>query len=364
MFVEMVRLLIVLFATIAGHEIGDSSGSNNEFIGALFGACLGYVGGGLLGRSLLRQVAGMEQRSHTRSVGEWLTSAVMALAFGSVGALIAGSVLILVSYRWATPIAALVIWVAVLFGIQFGLRRSGELLQLAGLSPRPLANAARFGEEHSDDAMLVDTSTIIDGRLLHIARAGFIRGQLLIPRFVIDELQGIADAQDLRRRRRGRRGLELLDVLSRERRVSVRVLDDEVPEIKDADAKLVALARRLGVGLMTMDKALAKVAEVQGVQTLNLLRLSDGLRPEHLTGDIVRVELVKEGTEEGQAVGFLPDGSMVVVGDAHEYIGVWLSVRIGSEVETSKGRIFFGVLHDDPDPEVASESEPVPAESS
>ena len=182
--------------------------------------------------------------------------------------------------------------------------------------------------------MLVDTSTIIDGRLLHIARAGFIRGQLLIPRFVIDELQGIADAQDLRRRRRGRRGLELLDVLSRERRVSVRVLDDEVPEINDVDAKLVALARRLGVGLMTMDKALVKVAEVQGVQTLNLLRLSDGLRPEHLTGD------------------------------GHEYIGVWLSVRIGSEVETSKGRIFFGVLHDDPDPEVASESEPVPAESS
>jgi uncharacterized protein YacL len=366
MFVETVRLLIVLFATIGGHDVGSSVGVNQSFTGALIGACLGYVVGGVVGRAFQRQMSGIAQRSHDRSAGEFLTSAIMGALFGFVGAVVAVSLLILAPYRWTAPLAALAVWVMLYVGSRIGFLRSGELLQVAGLSPRPLANAARFGEEYSDDAMLVDTSAIIDGRLLHIARAGFIRGQLLIPRFVIDELQGIADAQDLPRRRRGRRGLELLDVLSRELKVAVRVLDDEVPEIKEVDAKLVALARRLGVGLMTMDKALGKVAELQGVKCLNLLRLSDGLRPEHLTGDLVRVELVKEGTESGQAVGFLPDSSMVVVGDAREFIGQWINVRIGSEHETAKGRMFFGTVHEDPDVEsaVAFKTDSAAAESS
>lgn len=350
MFVETVRLMIVLLATIAGHEVAGDISPNSSFLGALIGAGVGYVGGGVLGRLSARSLDGMEHRSRDRSAAQLLTSAMLGALFGLIGCAVGATFLILFPFRWMTPLAALAVWLMAGFGTRIGYRRSGEILSVLGLSPRELANARRFGEEHSEGAMLVDTSAIIDGRLLHVTRAGFVSGDLLVPRFVIDELQGIADAQDLRRRRRGRRGLELLEVLDDERQVSVRIIDDEVPEVLEVDAKLVVLSRRMGVGLITMDRALAKVAELQGVRCLNLQRLSEGLRPELVTGDLLRVQVVKEGTEPGQGVGYLADGSMIVVNDAANLVGEWIGVRAGSEVQTSKGRMFFGTLVEDDAP--------------
>ena len=350
MFVETVRLMIVLLATIAGHEVAGDLGSEEGFVGALIGAGVGYVFGGVVGRLLARSLDGIERGSRDHPAAQLLTAGLFAAILSVVGAAVGATFLVLFPYRWIAPLVALSVWVFAAFGARIGYRRSGEILGVVGLAPRELARARRFGEERHDGAMLVDTSAIIDGRLLHVARAGFVVGDLLVPRFVIDELQGIADAQDLRRRRRGRRGLELLDVLDNERQVSVRIVDDEVPEVAEVDAKLVVLSRRMGVGLVTMDRALAKVAELQGVRCLNLQRLSEGLRPELITGDRVRVKLVKEGTEPGQGVGFLPDGSMIVVNDAAALVGGYVDVRTGSEVQTSKGRIFFGtVVPDDGD---------------
>ena len=362
LFVETVRLLIVLLATIAGHELAGDLSADATFLGALIGAGLGYVGGGVLGRLSARALDGMEQRSRERSAAQLLTAALMGATFGVIGCAVGATFLILFPFRWISPLAALAVWIMASFGARIGYRRSVEILSVVGLTPKELARARRFGEERHDGAMLVDTSAIIDGRLLHVARAGFVVGDLLVPRFVIDELQGIADAQDLRRRRRGRRGLELLDVLDDERQVSVHIIDDEVPEVAEVDAKLVVLSRRMGVGLVTMDRALAKVAELQGVRCLNLQRLSEGLRPELVTGDTVRVQLVKEGTEQGQGVGFLPDGSMIVVNDASNLIGEYVDVRTGSQVQTSKGRIFFGTLLDGMDtPESEGEWSEAPA---
>ena len=350
MFVETVRLLIVLLATIAGHEFASDISRDASFLGALIGAGLGCVGGGVLGRFSARGLDGIEHRYRDRSAAQILTAAMLGALFAVIGCAVGATFLILFPFRWITPLAALAVWLMGGFGARIGYRRSGEILSVLGLTPRELASARRYGEEHHEGAMLVDTSAIIDGRLLHVARAGFVVGDLLVPRFVIDELQGIADAQDLRRRRRGRRGLELLEVLDAERQVSVRVVDDEVPEVAEVDAKLVVLSRRMGVGLITMDRALAKVAELQGVRCLNLQRLSQALRPELVTGDLVRVELVKEGTEEGQGVGYLPDGSMIVVNDGASLVGEWVDVRAGSEVQTTIGRIFFGTLDDAPSP--------------
>jgi len=345
-FVETVRLLIVLLATIAGHDLASDLSPDGAFLGALIGAGLGYVGGGVIGRLSARALDGFERRSRPHTVAQLLTAATTTALFSIIGCAVGATFLILFPFRWITPLAALAVWLLGAFGARLGYRRSGELLSVLGLSPRELAAARRFGQEHSDGAMLVDTSAILDGRLLQVARAGFVAGDLLVPRFVIDELQGIADAQDLARRRRGRRGLELLDVLDDERQVTVRIVDDEVPEVAEVDAKLVVLCRRMGVGLLTMDRALAKVAELQGVRCLNLQRLAEGLRPALVTGEVVRVELVKEGTEEGQGVGYLADGSMIVVNDAASLIGSEVDVRTGSEVTTSRGRMYFGTLAD------------------
>jgi uncharacterized protein YacL len=161
---------------------------------------------------------------------------------------------------------------------------------------------------------------------------------------VLDEVQAIADAQDPVRRRRGRLGLETLEAVRHLAGMEVHVLDDEVPEFAEVDAKLVALAKRLGVRLLTVDGALQKVAEVQGVRCLSLHRLSDGMRPVHVAGEVVRLPIAKEGREPGQGVGYLDDGTMVVVADATELVGQEVDVRIVSNVQTSVGRMLFASL--------------------
>jgi uncharacterized protein YacL len=162
-----------------------------------------------------------------------------------------------------------------------------------------------------------------------------------VPRFVLDELQGIADASDGTRRRRGRRALETLDALRHDPDVGLTVLDDEVPEREEVDAKLVALARRLDASLLTTDAALASVAELQGIRCRNLDRLATGLQPALVPGEVVRVTVSKPGRDPGQGVGFLDDGTMVVVSDGAPLVGNEADVTITSSVRTSKGRMFF-----------------------
>jgi uncharacterized protein YacL len=193
---------------------------------------------------------------------------------------------------------------------------------------------------------LVDTSAVIDGRLLSLAQAGLLSGALLVPVFVLDELQGIADAQEPNRRRRGRRGLDLLDAIQKVPGITVDVVEDAVPEHGEVDSKLVALAQRLRVGLITVDVPLQKIAELRGVRCLNLNQLTDLLRDVHIPGEVITVPISKQGREPGQGVGYLPDGTMVVVTDAAPFVGSELNVRIGNTTQTSVGRMIFGSAED------------------
>jgi uncharacterized protein YacL len=161
---------------------------------------------------------------------------------------------------------------------------------------------------------------------------------------VLDELQSIADAQEPTRRRRGQRGLDLLSALQHLPGSEVHVLDDEVVEHDEVDAKLVALARRLEVGLLTLDTNLQRVAELQGVRCLSLHRLAEGLQPVLVPGETVRLPISREGKEPGQGVGFLDDGTMVVVGDAAALIGSEVEVRITGNAQTSVGRMLFATV--------------------
>jgi uncharacterized protein YacL len=258
------------------------------------------------------------------------------------------------------PVLGLLVWIGLYEGFRIGAKKSEELLAMAGLSTRPLVRASRYGANVAPDALLVDSSAAIDGRLQSVAAAGFVRGALLVPRFVLDELQGIADAAEPARRRRGRRGLEILDGLQGDPRVSLHVIDDEVPEFELVDAKLVALARRLDVGLMTTDYNLQRVAELQGVTCLNLNKLAESLRPVHVPGEVLRFTVSRTGREPGQGVGFLDDGTMVVVTGASSMVGKEIEVRVTSNVQTSVGRMLFASI-DPPAPTVA-DREVAPAE--
>lgn len=343
MFVEIVRLFIVFLATAAGYTLGQGAGpavsDNGTIIGATLGACVGYVAGGVLGR-LLRQAMGLvEDRVDELHPGRLLAGAFGAAFLGGLAALAGVPFAVLLPGFWGWPVFGLVVWSGVYLGWRLTSRKYEELLGLAGLSTRPLVRASPYGPEVQ--AHLVDTSAVIDGRLLAVARAGFVRGSLLVPRFVLDELQCIADAQEPTRRRRGRRGLDLLDALRNQSGVEVHVLDDEVVEHEDVDAKLVALARRLKVDLLTVDEALQRVAELQGVRCLSLHRLSDGMRPVHVAGEVVRLPITRPGKEPGQGVGFLDDGTMVVVGDAEDLVGKEVDVRITGNVRTAVGNMLF-----------------------
>lgn len=349
MFVEIVRLLIVTLATAAGYALGRGNApdaGSAPVVGATLGALTGYVIGGVVGRQLRRAMGSIEHSVSRLPAAQLLAGAFGATALGLLSALVAAPAVVLVPGGLGWPAFGLLVWIGVYEGFQIGVAKSSELLGLVGLSQRPMTPATSTPAGPTGPAVLVDTSAVIDGRLLQIADAGFLAGELLVPRFVLDELQGIADAADDTRRRRGRRGLETLDVLQRGGRVPVRVIDDEVPEFEAVDAKLVALARRLSVPLLTTDANLVQTAEVQGVACRNVNRLADGLRPAIVPGEVIHLPISREGKEPGQGVGFLDDGTMVVVGGGAALVGREIDVRITSNVQTSVGRMLFASLVD------------------
>ncbi|MGI8793075.1 MAG: PIN/TRAM domain-containing protein [Acidimicrobiales bacterium] len=350
MFVEIVRLFIVFFATIAGYSLGRGDGvaaGNGAVIGSTLGASVGYVVGGMIGRLLRRAMGTVERQFERAPAGRVLAGAVGAAFLGGLAALIGVPLVVLLPGLWGWPALGLLVYLGLWLGYRIASSKFEELLALAGLSTRPLVRAAPYGD-FDGDAVLVDSSAIIDGRLLGVARAGFLHAPMLVPQFVLDEVQGIADASDPTRRRRGLRGLDMLAAMRTEAGVDVHVLDDPVVEHDEVDAKLVTLARRLNVRLLTVDHALQRVAEVQGVLCLNLDRLASGLQPAHVPGEVVQVQITREGRDPGQGVGFLDDGTMVVVGGAASRVGEDVEARVTGNAKTSVGTMLFASLDETP----------------
>lgn len=192
--------------------------------------------------------------------------------------------------------------------------------------------------------IVVDTSALIDGRVARLCETGFLASVVVVPRFVIDELQRVADSSDPSKQARGQKGLETLTNLRKVKGLEIRIPESEVANRKDVDAKLVFLAQSMKARILTLDMNLARLAEFQGVHCLNLHALSRALRIELIAGQVLEVELTKAGKEEGQAVGYLEDGNMVVVENAKPRIGMRLNVEIVSLVPSAGGKIVFARL--------------------
>jgi uncharacterized protein YacL len=192
-----------------------------------------------------------------------------------------------------------------------------------------------------ENVILLDTSVIIDGRILDIGRTGFIRHTLLVPNFVLKELQHIADSADALRRNRGRRGLDILSMLQNESPVPVRITDLDATQSRDADSKLVLLARRLECPIMTNDYNLNKVAELQGITVLNVNDLANAVKASFLPGEELTVTIIQEGKEYGQGVAYLDDGTMVVVEDGHRLLNQTQNVVVTKVLQTAAGRMIF-----------------------
>lgn len=222
----------------------------------------------------------------------------------------------------------------------------GDLLNLAALGG--LFATERAGKRNTK---VLDTSAIIDGRIADIAETGFLEGTLIVPEFVLRELQMVADSSDPSKRQRGRRGLDVLQEMRNSPQLTVQIVEEDYPQIREVDMKLIELARQHDAKIVTNDFNLNKVAQVRGVPVLNINDLANSLRPVVLPGEKMRVLVMKEGKEFDQGVGYLDDGTMVVVDHARRLIGRSVEIAVTSVLQTASGKMIFGKLDESPRPE-------------
>jgi len=232
-------------------------------------------------------------------------------------------------------------------GVGLALRKKEEIMVILGAIPRlkdRLSLKSSKKESFTGEApcpKILDTSVIIDGRILDIYKTGFIEGPLLIPRFVLNELQYVADSTDPMKRSRGRRGLDILTKLQKEGKDKVKIYEEDV-EGKNVDEKLIALAKKLNAEILTTDYNLNKVANIEGVKVLNINELANALKPLVLPGEELVVQIIREGKEVDQGVGYLDDGTMVVVEEGKAHIGRVVELQVTSVLQTAAGRMIFG----------------------
>ena len=347
--VELLRLLVVVFFAGVGFEISRSVANGDAgvlgpfdgaAVGAIVGCGVGYVLGGIVARTTVTVVDRTEAALRAVSAESLIAGGIGMVCGLICGAIVASPLFLIPQLFISAPLFIFVLVVFGLLGFKLGaVRRDGMLGMFgarAGLAPRDIAT--------SQLPRFVDTSVAIDGRILDVVRAGFLHGTMLIASPVLGELQALADAGDDLRRSRGRRGLETLEALRREPGVELVIVDEQVPQVPEVDAKLVRLCLDREAALLTLDTNLAKAAALAGVRVLNLHALTLSLRPPVNAGDDVHVLLIKSGKEPGQAVGYLDDGTMVVVEHGRDQLGAEVPVRVTSVLTTANGRMVFAAM--------------------
>jgi len=310
---------------------------NGLAVAIIVGSGLGYVVGGIFGRTLATTADRTEAALREVSADTLLAGALGLVCGVLTGAGIAWPLFFVPDPLIAMPLFGVVVAVLGYLGFRVGSAKRDDVLAMftgrTGVGPRAAAASAL--------PRVIDSSVAIDGRILDVVRAGFLHGRMIVTQPVLDELQGLSDAADPLRRSRGRRGLEVLQSLQREPVVDIEVVDDVHPEVPEVDAKLVRHCLDEGHALLTLDTNLAKAAGIAGVRVLNLHALSIALRPPVVAGEDVSVQLIKPGREPGQAVGYLDDGTMVVVERGRPLVGQEVLVRVTSVVTTANGRLVF-----------------------
>lgn len=343
--IELVRLGIVLSLTAGGFGVGSvvdaalglEDPETTRLVTSVLGALFGYLLGGWLGREVVRGVDSAASRLEQVPAVQLVATGLGASLGAFAGSALLLPVLLLPFRAVTVPITLLVLVTLAYAGARLGAARGAELGRYVGVRGRLEVRTPSRGI----GVKVVDSSALIDGRIAEIARVGFLAGTLVIPRFVLSEVERIADSDLDHRRKLGQRGLATLQVLQDEGLVAVEIDDDEVSGVAEVDAKLAALCRDRHADLITGDAALARIAEVSGIRVLNPHALADAVRSPVLPGDQLEISIVREGKEPGQGVGYLQDGTMVVVEDARDRVGSEVMVDVTSIVQSRTGRLLF-----------------------
>ena len=322
----------------AGYQVGVIASSTDHARSTLayvfLGAACGYVLGGIAGRLTLEAVSGIEKELRRRPAAE-IAGGVVGFVVGLVLAVLLCLPLLLLPFRYSWPAGVFVFLVMGSLGMRTGHSKYEDIFGLVGMKPRAFAKGS--GEAH-----VLDTSALIDGRVVDLVSTGFVSGTILLHEGVLHELQAISDSSDPGRRARGRRGLDALVELQKSPTVQFKLVEEA--GVMDVDAALVRLARESGASLITVDHNLAKVAEALRVKVAQVNALASKFRLPYSAGDELVVRLVKEGRDHGQAVGYLDDGTMVVIEQASDRIGSQVEARVRNVIQTATGRMIFASL--------------------
>lgn len=331
MGLSVARISLFAFCLLAGVYVGP------EFMASPYAPLWGGICGLLIAAVVVLVEIGIQ-----RAPGKGLVGALVGLVIAFFVTHIATSLSIPPAWRQSNFYPLIYVLTGYL-GIMIGARKGKEFNPA---SWRILSKTTK----QIEIPKILDTSAIIDGRIADICETGFLEGPIIIPQFILQELQHIADSTDPLKRNRGRRGLDILNRLQKQQDIEVKIVDQDFPKLRDADAKLIELAKRINGRIITNDYNLNKVAELLGLTVLNINQLSNALKPVVLPGETIRIHVIKEGKEPGQGVAYLDDGTMVVVEEGKRIIGKELEVVVTSILQTTAGRMIFARPKDDETP--------------
>jgi len=325
----VIRILFLILCTIGGYAVSQV---REEVVGVPYSGPLGMIigfGFGWLMIAIDEMLKGFSLRAFSATTFGLILGTVVALLIDRSGLFDKTDEVV----RWLIRMGLFLSFGYI--GIVLAMRSNKEDFSL-------IIPYVRFAPQNKpDNLLLLDTSVIIDGRIADLIDSNFVEGLIVVPRFVLKELQQIADSSDAIKRARGRRGLDMLNRIQRNLRHEVKIHDGDFPDEPEVDAKLVRLARNLGAKLFTNDYNLGKIAELQSVNYVNLHDLAKSLRVVLLPGEMLSLRIVREGKDKGQGVAYLPDGTMVVVNHANSAVGQQVEAQVQSVLQTGAGVIVF-----------------------
>jgi len=328
----ILRSLLLLICGVSGYYLATAF-SPSPFVG-----WWGILGGLLLAGFALLMEGRMKRVPLRNLVGSFI-----GLILGIMVANLISNALfpnLFNNQQMILPLYGLLYGICGYIGVRIGFKK-GDEFQMPGRKP------FSRGLPQGENSKILDTSVIIDGRIADITETGFVEGPLLIPQFILGELQHIADSSDPVKRTRGKRGLEVLHHIQKQVNVDVRIVDTDYPSVKEVDSKLIELAKEVRGKILTNDSNLNKVAELQGIEVLNINELANALKPVVLPGEEMNVKILKEGKEMGQGVAYLDDGTMIVVDNGRRQIGKTIDVVVTSVLQTPAGRMIFARLKEE-----------------
>ncbi len=334
------RITLALLVGIAAYQVGANIDLRSWFDSpwdyavwaaiTVVGVLVGFILGGVLGSWLRGRIRAIDRATDRRSAAE-LTVGAFGLVIGLVAAVLAGFAVVRLPIVGPYLLLPVVLLVAYIFS-RVAARKHVDILRLVGIRSRSAAPAA---------TRLIDTSAIIDGRLNDVLRTRFLSGAIVVPDFVLEELQKVADSADPLKRARGRRGLDLVDEMKQSANGGFSVRATNYPDLDGADAKLIRLARDIGASIVTTDFNLNKVAQIQEIEVLNVNELANALKPAVLPGEPLTVKVIREGREYDQGLAYLDDGTMIVVEGGRKLMGTVTDVEVTSVLQNPSGKMIF-----------------------